>query len=101
MDTRNISRQTFINTINKFEEKYPDIISNINDKIKQASENVQFMVRIDDNDVDVVGIGKMIQQYYTYRGYDVFVNEGDKTYGVRPYIKIDWSFESLEQPYDD
>ena len=97
MDTRNISRQTFINTINKFEEKYPDIISIINEKIREASENLQFVVRVDSDDIDIIGLGKLIQQYYTYRGYDVFVNEGYKT----SYIKIDWSFESLEQPYDD
>lgn len=101
MDARNISRDTFIRTLNKFEEKCASSIIIINNRIDEATNNIKFQVKITKDDIpDISKIGDAIEQYYEYRGYSVIVNTGDEKNGIDPYIKIYWDLESIEQPYD-
>ena len=101
MDARNISRQSFIDTLNALERKYASSIIIINNRIDEATKNIKFQIKITKDDIpDISKIGDAIEQYYEYRGYSVIVNTGDEKNGIDPYIKIYWGLESISQPYE-
>jgi len=102
MDARNISRQTFIKTLNKFERENSSSITIINNLINDAANNLKFSIKItNDNIPNIKDIGYALEQYYLYRGYSVFFNNGDDKYGVYPYINIEWAFKDVAQPYEE
>ena len=101
MDARNISRQTFINTLNMLEREHSSSIAKINKMIGDASKNIKFNVKITKDVIpSIKSIGHALEQYYSYRGYSVFFNEGNEKDVIDPYIRINWNINDIAQPYE-
>jgi hypothetical protein len=94
-DARNISRQAFIYTLHRLEEKYSDQIVIINNMIEDAVSNIKFSVCVtNDNIPDIDAIRFNMKQYYRHKGYGVEYLAGGG-------IKILWDIESLPHLYNE
>lgn len=87
IDTR-LAQESFDKTINNIKIKYNDEINLINEKIRKAESNLEFTVKITNDDIpNLNNVGKYIKKYFIANGYNVSFNifKDDE-----PYIMIGW-----------
>ena len=94
-DARNISRQAFIHTLHRLEEKYSDKIVIINSMIEDAVSDIKFSVCVtNDNIPNIEKIRFEMKQYYRHKGYGVEYLAGGG-------IKILWDIDNLPHLYEN